>query len=309
MSWLLFPSVLAGRSSNISAAIHEGGPSQGEGGPFARLAPQVGNVMILDTTSTAVTLQALVNITNPTPYTAHIPYVNAHILCNGSVLGEIMAEDLDITTGNNTHLIIRAKWNPAIGGAGASATARDFISQYLSGFNTSLSVRAHRDSIPGQPLIGEALSHFNITVPTPRLRLPGDDNGDDGGDTDPDRQGHFIRAATFHLLSSSATFTLASPLQYNTVFVDYINATAFYNHTEPVGRIVYDLPIAATPGFSQTPKLPVDWSVGSVGRDKIREALGGHLKLDARANVSVRIGAWREKLWFIGRGIGAGVRL
>lgn len=292
----------------MSAAIPGGGPSQGGGGPLARLAPKVGNIKILDTTPDAVTLQALVNITNPTPYTAHIPYVNAHLLCNGSVLGEITAEDLDITTGNNTYLIVRVKWNPSIGGAGASTIARDFISQYISGFNTSLSVRAHRDSIPGQPLIGEALSHFNITVPTPRLHLPGD-GGDDGGDTDPDRQSHFIRAATFHLLSSSATFTLASPLQYNIVYVDYIDATAFYNHTEPVGRILYDLPIAATPGLSQTPRLPVDWSVGSIGREKIREALGGQLKLDARANVSVRIGAWRERVWYIGRGIGAGVRL
>lgn len=264
--------------------------------------------MILDTTAGSVMLQALVNITNPTPYTASIPYINAHILCNGSVLGEITAEDLDITKGNNKNLVVRAKWNPSMGGVGAENIARDLLSQYLSGFNTSISVRAHRDSIPGQPLIGEALSRFNITVPTPRLHFPGGDGSDDGS-TDPERSAHFIRAATFHLLSSSATFTLASPLQYNTVFIDHINATAFYNHTEPVGRIVYDMPIAAKPGLSQTPKLPVDWSVGSVGRDKIREALGGSLKLDARANVSVRIGAWRENVWYIGRGIGAGVRL
>lgn len=254
-------------------------------------------------------LQALVNITNPTPYTASIPFVNAHILCNGSVLGEITAEDLDITTGNNTNLLIRAKWNPSMGGEGAGDVARELLSQYLSGFNTSLSVRAHRDSIPGQPLIGEALSHFNVTVPTPRLKLPGDDDNGDGGATDPGRKGHFIREATFHLLSSSATFVLASPLQYNTVFIEHINATAFYNHTEPVGRILYDMPIAATPGLSQTPKLPVDWSVGSVGPGKIREALGGRLKLDAGATVRIRIGAWREEVWFIGRGIGAGVRL
>lgn len=249
-------------------------------------------------------LQALVNITNPTPYTASIPYVNAHIICNGSILGEITAEDLDITKGNNKNLVVRVKWHPLMGGAGAETVARNLLSQYLSGFNTTISVRAHRDSIPGQPLLGKALSRFNITVPTPRLALPGDD-----GNTDPERSGHFIRTATFHLLSSSATFTLASPLQYNTVFIDHINATAFYNHTEPIGRIIYDMPIAVTPGLSQTPKLPVDWSVGSVGRDKIREALGGSLKLDARANVSVRIGAWRETVWYIGRGIGAGVRL
>lgn len=267
--------------------------------------------MILDTTPGSILLQALVNVTNPTPYTASIPFVTAHITCNGSVIGELMADDLEITTGNNTNLLVRAKWDPSMGGAGAETIARDLISQYISGFNTSLGVRAHRESIPRQPLISEALSHFNITIPTPHLALPGDDDSDSGDpSSDPKRKGsHFIRDATFHLLSSSATFTLASPLNYNTIYIDHINATAFYNHTEAIGRVVYDLPIAATPGLSQTPKLPVDWSVGSIGRDKVREALGGGLKLDASAFVSLRVGHWRESIWYVGRGIGAGVRL
>lgn len=305
-AFLVFPLYSGRMSTNISAAIHNGGPTVGN--PLTRLDPKVGHIMILDTTAGSVMLQALVNITNPTPYTASIPYVNAHIVCNGSILGDITAENLDITKGNNKNLAVRVQWHPAMGGAGAEIKARNLLSQYLSGFNTSISVRAHRDSIPGQPLISEALSHFNITVPTPRLPLPGDDGSDDGSN-DPERSGHFIRSATFHLLSSSASFTLASPLQYNTVFIDHISATAFYNHTEPIGRIVYDMPIAVKPGLTNTPKLPVDWSVGSVGRDKIREALGGSLKLDAQANVSVRIGTWRETVWYIGRGIGAGVRL
>lgn len=268
--------------------------------------------MILDTTSDSILLQALVNITNPTPYTATIPYVTAHITCNGTVIGELMADDLEISSGNNTNLLVRAKWDPSMGGAGAKTIARDLISQYISGLNTTLGVRAHRDSIPGQPLIGEALSHFNITIPTPRLTLPGEDDGSNPDDpsSDPSRKGsHFIRDATFHLLSSSATFTLASPLKYNTIYIDHINATAFYNHTEAIGRVLYNMPIAAKPGLSQTPKLPVDWSVGSIGRDKVREALGGRLKLDASAVVAVRVGHWRETVWFVGQGIGAGVRL
>lgn len=267
--------------------------------------------MILDTTPGSILLQALVNITNPTPYTASVPYATAHITCNGSIIGEVMAEDLEISAGNNTNLLVRAKWDPSMGGAGAKIIARDLISQYISGFNTTLGVRAHRDSIPGQPLIGEALSHFNITVPTPHLELPGDD-GSDPNDPSSDPKGkgsHFIRDATFHLLSSSATFTLASPLKFNTIYIDHINATAFYNHTEAIGQVLYDLPIAATPGLSQTPKLPVDWSVGSIGRDKVRKALGGGLKLDASAEVAVRVGHWTERIWYVGRGIGASVRL
>lgn len=266
--------------------------------------------MILDTTPDWILLQALVNITNPTPYSASIPYVTAYLTCNGSIIGEVAADDLEVTTGNNTNLIVRAKWNPSQGGPDAKLIARDLISQYISGFNTTLGVRAHRDSIPGQPLIGEALSHFNLTIPTPHLTLPPNPDDPSSDPDDPNNGGsHFIRDATFHLLSSSATFTLASPLQYNTVYIEHINATAFYNHTEPVGRIVYDLPIAATPGLSTTPRLPVEWSLGSIGRDKVRKALGGELKLDASAEVVVRVGSWRERVWFLGRGIGAGVGL
>lgn len=222
-----------------------------------------------------------------------------------------MAENMDIMTGNNSYLVVQAKWEPSAGGIKAKAIGREFLSQYLSGFNTTLSVRAHRDSIPGQPLLGEALSHFNLTIPAPHLSLPGDndDDADEPGSEPPARKGHFIRDAIFHLFSSSAQFTLASPLQYNTVYLEHINATAFYNHTEPIGQITYDLPIAATPGLSQTPRLPVDWSMGSIGREKLRKALGGGLKLDAIATVGVRIGEWREKVWYVGKGIGASVRL
>lgn len=280
--------------------------------PLSGLDPQVGSIMIMNTTPGSMELRVLVNITNPTPYAAHVPYVNVHILCNGSVIGEVTAENLDITTGNNTNLTVTVKWNPSLGGAPAQTIARDLLSQYISGWNTSLTVHAHRDSFPSQPILGEALSHFNLTVSTPRMHLPGD-NGDDGDDdTGGDgssKKTHFIRNTTFHLLTSTATFTLVSPLKHNTIYLEHINATAFYR-TEPVGRILYEYPIAAPPGSSQTPRLPVDWSIGSGDTyNKIRKALGGGLKLDARATVGVRIGAWREMVWYEGRGIGADVRL
>ena len=112
-----------------------------------------------------------------------------------------------------------------------------------------------------------------------------------------------------HLVSSTATFTLLSPLHHETLTLTHINATALYNHTEPVGKILYDLPFAVPPGASTSPRLPVDWSLGSVGYDAIRQALGGTLKLDARATVGVRVGRWEQEVWFIGRGIGASVRI
>ncbi len=112
-----------------------------------------------------------------------------------------------------------------------------------------------------------------------------------------------------HLLTSSATFTLLSPLPHSTIYVTYINATAFYNHTDAVGTILYELPIAVPPGATETPRLPVDWRLDSVGYEAVKQALGGTLKLDAKATVSVRVGQWQQTVWFIGGGIGAKIRI
>ncbi|KAK6825095.1 hypothetical protein PG987_012589 [Apiospora arundinis] len=264
------------------------------------LAPKIRSLRILDTTATSITLQALVNVTNPTPYTATVPYVNIHVLTNDTILADATVENVEVVKGDNTDILVTATWDPTRSGKTGHQIGRDLISQYLSGFNTSITVKAHRNSIPGQPIICEGLSKFNLTLAAPKLELPG---------RTPEERSHFIRDATFHFFSSTATFTLASPLKFNTMYIDFVNATAFYNHTEEIGRIVRDLPFEAPPGQSTTPRLPVEWSVGSVGYDAVKKALGGTLKLDARANVDVRLGNWRESVWYIGRGIGARVGL
>ena len=112
-----------------------------------------------------------------------------------------------------------------------------------------------------------------------------------------------------HLFTSTAVFTLLSPLATSTLYITSIDATAFYNHTEPVGKIVYDLPFAVPPGATQTPRLPVDWSPGSVGYDAVKKAVGGNLKLDAFAHVGIRLGEFEEVVWFQGGGIGAKIRI
>lgn len=112
-----------------------------------------------------------------------------------------------------------------------------------------------------------------------------------------------------HILSSTATFVLLSPLPRTTLLITSVDATAYYNHTEVVGTIEYNYPFAVPPGASKTPKLPVDWTLGGAGYGAVRDALGGELKLDAKADVGIRIDQWEEKVWYVGHGIGARVRL
>jgi hypothetical protein len=211
-----------------------------------------------------------------------------------------------VSQGNNTNVLVEATWDPSkFGGDQGAEIGRELLSQYVSGFNTTLTFKTHEGTIPVQPNLGRALSNFAITIPIPKLSTP---KKPEEGDGDEDHgKSHFILDATFHLFSSTAQFTLFSPLQHNSIYIEAINATAFYNHTEPVGRMEYYLPFKVPPGSSQTPKLPVDWSVDSVGYDALRKALGGTLELDGRGTFGVRLGEWSETIWYTGTGIGATV--
>lgn len=297
---------------------HDGDDDDRKGG-WKEFLPQISDLRITNTSRTSLTLAALVNITNPTAYSASVPYMDIHILVNGSLIGHATARNLDVREGKNENLLIHAVYAPFdMGGYQAKAVGRELLSQYISGWNTSITLRTHEASIPNQPDLGRALSHFPIEVPTPKLGpshpAPSDPDDDPDDDDEPEERGpDFIRDATFHLLTSTATFTLFSPLAHSTVFITALNATAYY-HADPVGRIEYELPFAVPPvddegQGAQTPHLPVDWSLGSVGFEAVKNALGGTLKMEAEAEVGVRVGEWREGFWFRGKGIGAGVRL
>lgn len=147
-------------------------------------------------------------------------------------------------------------------------------------------------------------------MPTPKLTPPKNPNRpiDDPIEDPDDDAPHFIDDATFHLLTSTATLTLLSPLPHTALYITSIDATAYYNHTLPVGRVVYDLPFKVPPGVSTTPHLPVDWTLDGVGFEAVKKALGGDLKLDAEAVIGIRVGLWQEKIWFKGKGVGAKVR-
>lgn len=290
--------------------------------------PDVFDLNIISTTPTGLTLSALVNITNPTVYSATVPYMDIHILKNGSILGHATAREISVQPGKNSNLRVEAVYDPADrGGANGTGIGRELLSQYISGYNTTFTLQLHEGSLPTLPGLGKALSKFALELPTPKLHTPSPPRApprdpydpprdDPDNDDDDEREGegpHFISDATFHLLTSTATFILSSPLKSHPITIHNINATAFYKGS-PVGSILYTIPFAVPPvdadgeGFL-TPRLPVDWSLGSVGYEAVRRALGGRLKLAAFAEVGVGVGEWREVLWFRGAGIGAAVRI
>lgn len=111
-----------------------------------------------------------------------------------------------------------------------------------------------------------------------------------------------------HLFTSTAVFTLLSPLKKSIIYITYLNATAFYE-SNPVGKILYDGSLAVPPGESTSPRLPVEWNLDSVGYQAVKHALGGTLKLTAKADVGLRVDHYVDRIWFAGKGIGAKVRI
>jgi len=168
-------------------------------GDLSSFKPQIGDLKILDTTKSSLKLQAKVNMTNPTEYSAHVPYINIHILHNDTLVGHATAQDIHVVPGNNTNLLVEALWSPLdLGGQNGSEVGRNLLSQYISGLNTTLTLKTHKSTIPSQPALGRALSSLEVVIDAPKLSAP-QIPGDGGNDGDEDGDGsapRFIKDAT-----------------------------------------------------------------------------------------------------------------
>ena len=208
------------KSPSLTAIPSGGG---GKGGLTDGLSLKVGDLEIVGTNENGLLIQASVNFTNPTNYSATIPYVNISIEKNGSTIGYANVANATIVPGKNVHVLARAEWKPSVaGGKEGAKVGKELLSQYISGYNTTLTFRTNRNTIPHSPELGEALSKFPVTIQAPRLSPPpqdGDDPEDpeDPGDPGKEEGPHFIKSATMHLLSSTAVFTLLSPFKHTTL--------------------------------------------------------------------------------------------
>lgn len=87
-----------------------------------------------------------------------------------------------------------------------------------------------------------------------------------------------------------------------------IEATAFYEKDEPLGRIRHYKHFDVPPGISQTPRIPVDLVLGGVGYDALRKALGQSLKMDAVAKIGIQVLDYTDVVIYRGKGIAANIR-
>ncbi|OLL22552.1 hypothetical protein NEOLI_000755 [Neolecta irregularis DAH-3] len=261
---------------------------------FRDLDAGVKSLRIVDSSGDSLAIDALVAIKNPTDYSFSISYLDVHFVTKGAVIGNGTLMDVEVRPGRNVYSV-KAQWAPhAHGGPDAVHKSLELLSSYISGHNESIALRFHRDSIPLMPNLSNAISSYEISVPMPKLL-----NQDEP----------FVDSATFHLLTSSATFGFHNPFQTTPIMIKEIDGTAYYNGSI-TGTMQYDLPFAIDPGtISESPKLPVKWASDSIGYRAIRDALGGTLKLDGQAVVNISIGKFSLQLNITAASIDSHIRI
>lgn len=114
---------------------------------------KVGEISVVDTSETKLTMQARVTITNPTDYYADMPRVDAELFVNGTKMGNAYGGG-KIKPGDN-EIVSFVEWEKTSIGA-------EFLSQFISGYNVSLTIKPGK--LPGLPEIP-----MNITVPVPQM--------------------------------------------------------------------------------------------------------------------------------------------
>jgi len=267
--------------------------------------PKVNEVLIVDTTTQSATLGIGLSLENPTPWEIIVPHMSVHIMYDGFVLGNASIVNGHLMAGINS-LSIGATWDPqAHGGHMAEEAGKRLAGKYVSGYNTTITLHPHTNSIPSMPLLSKLLSNFNVTMPTPRLPVPRNGGASDSPPT-------FIDSANIHLISSTADFLVNNPLRKDEVTVEAINGTAKYRCNE-LGEIESSKPFAIKPaveGRTITPRIPVRWKIGGVGYEAMRKALGGRLAVHAEALCLVRVGKLQMEIFYNSTNpIGANIHL
>jgi hypothetical protein len=130
----VLPLVFANADFWFSAIRRGGKPNDGDKDLPSPVNVKVGNLSISDTSPTSLTITALVNFTNPSKYSATVPYFNINVLANGSHIGSGTVRHMEVRPGNNTNKLAEILWDPyTYGGEKGKKIGAELLSQYISG--------------------------------------------------------------------------------------------------------------------------------------------------------------------------------
>ena len=104
------------------------------GGRLDSFTFQVGSFKIVDTTKRSLTLEAMANFTNPTEYSASIPFMDIKLFGNGTEVGHAIMRNVTVVPGRNDNVVARVLWDPwTPSGKEGRALGRELLSRYISG--------------------------------------------------------------------------------------------------------------------------------------------------------------------------------
>jgi len=114
-----------------------------------------------------------------------------------------------------------------------------------------------------------------------------------------------------HAVLSTADFLIRNPLPHDSIIINTLDGVAIYNGST-LGTINYESKFLISPGkrgSTLTPRFPVEWSLGGVGYEVMKKAIGGQLKIYAQAHCKLSIGNLRMEVLYNGSDpVGAHVR-
>lgn len=104
------------------------------GDSIGHLNPIIVSMELGDTTETSLHVSVLMNFTNPTNYSATIPFFDVKFLFNNTAVGHVIARNVSVVPGNNGNVSLQMSWDPWTNGGHAGVEAgRKFVSSYISG--------------------------------------------------------------------------------------------------------------------------------------------------------------------------------
>jgi hypothetical protein len=87
-----------------------------------------------DTTESSMVVSTLVNFTNPTQYSATVPFIDLLILYNNTAVAHITTHNLSVVPGNNSYVPFDFFWCPSTSsGIDGVEAGRALFSSYISG--------------------------------------------------------------------------------------------------------------------------------------------------------------------------------
>jgi hypothetical protein len=79
-------------------------------------------------------MKAKVNVTNPSPYSAAVPFVDLILVYNETKVAHLIAHDLKIIPGVNSGIHADLQWDPLeLSGPAGVIAGQEMLSRYISG--------------------------------------------------------------------------------------------------------------------------------------------------------------------------------